>query len=67
MYRAGTNVADNNDVSEWLRYNDIISRQVTSGRKSGQVSGYCYFSYSSFLEQAAQTEVANLVSLLRKR
>lgn len=67
MYRAGTNVADNNDVSEWLRYNDIISRQVTSGRESGQVSGYCYFSYSSFLEQAAQTEVANLVSLLRKR
>ena len=64
MYRAGTNVADNNEVSEWLRYNDIIRRQVEAGRASGQVSGYCYFSYSSFLEPAAQAEVNNLAALL---
>ena len=64
MYRAGTNVADNNEVSEWLRYNDIIRRQVEAGRASGQVSGNCYFSYSSFLEPAAQAEVNNLAALL---
>ncbi len=64
MYRAGTNVADNNDVSEWLRYDDIIRRQVETGRASGQVSGYCYYCYSSFLESTAQAEVSNLVALL---
>ena len=64
MYRAGTNVADNNEVSEWLRYNDIIRRQVEAGRASEQVFGYCYFCYSSFLEPAAQAEVNNLAALL---
>lgn len=66
MYRAGTDVADNNQVSEWLQFDDIISRQVQTARASGQVSGFCYYSYSSFLEDAAASEVANLVSLLAR-
>lgn len=65
MSRAGTNVADNNEVSEWQRNSDIIKRQTEAARNSGQVSGVCYFSYSSFFEAAAQQEVANLLPALK--
>lgn len=65
MSRAGTNVADNNEVSEWQRNNDIIKRQTETARNSGKVSGVCYFSYSSFFEAAAQQEVANLLPALK--
>lgn len=65
MYRAGTNVSDHNEVSEWLRYQDILKRQVEAGRKSQKVSGYCFFSYRSFLEGTAAKEVENLVSVLK--
>ncbi len=65
MYRAGTDVKDNNQVSEWLRCDDIMKRQVEAGRASGQVSGYCFFSYSSFLEETSAREVANLVPVLK--
>lgn len=65
MSRAGTNVADNNEVSEWQRNNDIIKRQTEAARNSGQVSGVCYFSYSSFFGAAAQQEVANLLPALK--
>ncbi len=67
MYRAGTNVNDHNEVSEWLRYQDIIKRQVEAGRASGQVSGFCFFSYSSFLEETSAYEVANLIPVLKDR
>ncbi len=66
MYRAGTNVSDHNEVSEWLRCQDILKRQVEAGRNSGKVSGYCFFSYRSFLEEAAAKEVENLKAVLRK-
>ncbi|MDO4329134.1 MAG: family 10 glycosylhydrolase [Lachnospiraceae bacterium] len=65
MYRAGTNVSDHNEISEWLRCDDILKRQVEAGRASGQVSGCCFFSYSSFLEETSANEVANLVSILK--
>ena len=65
MSRAGTNVADNNEVSEWLRYNDILKRQVETARASQAVKGYCFFSYSSFYEASAQGEVANLLPILK--
>lgn len=65
MYRAGTNVKDNNEVSEWLRYDDVISRQVQAGRNSGFVSGYCFYSYDSFLEETAAKEKAHLLPLLK--
>ncbi len=66
LYRAGTDVQDYNEVSEWLRRDDIIGRQVAAGRRSGQVSGYCFYSYESFLETAAAKEVANLLPLLKQ-
>lgn len=65
MYRAGTNVSDHNEISEWLRCEDIMKRQVESGRASGQVSGFCFFSYSSFLEETSAKEAANLVPILK--
>lgn len=65
MYRAGTDVADNNPVSEWLLNQDILKRQVEHARTTGQVSGYCFFSYSSFLEETSAGEVGNLVPVFR--
>ncbi len=67
IYRAGTNVSDYNEVSEWLRRSDIIGRQVVEGRLSGDVSGYCFYSYDSFLQPETQGEVANLLPLLRQK
>ncbi len=64
MYKAGSGSTDNNTVPEWLRRNDIIKRQVEEGRASGQVSGYCFYAYSSFQESACQEEVANLMKVL---
>ncbi len=64
-YRAGTDTKDNTGVSEWLRRDDILKRQVEEGRKSGQVSGYCFYRYSSFTSQAAQKEAQNLLPVLK--
>lgn len=65
LYRAGSNIADNNEVSEWLRYNDILKRQVEMARSTGAVSGFGFYSYSSFLEGNAAAEVQNLLPLLK--
>ncbi len=65
MYKAGSGTKDNNPVPEWLRRNDIIKRQVEAGRTSGEVSGYCFYAYSSFQEKACQAEVANLMKIFR--
>ena len=64
-YRAGTDTKDYNEVSEWLRRDDILKRQVEAGRKSGQVSGYCFYSYSSLLGEAARKEMENLLPILK--
>lgn len=63
MYKTGSGTKDNNAVPEWLRRNDIIRRQVEAGRQSGQVAGYCFYSYSSFQESSCQAEVANLMKI----
>ena len=63
LYRGGTAVKDYNEVSEWLRRSDIIARQVVEGRRSGEVAGYCFYSYDSFLQPEAQKETANLLPL----
>lgn len=65
MYKAGSNSKDNNEVPEWLRYQDIMKRQVEEGRASGEVSGYCFYAYSSFQEAACQAEVANLMTVFQ--
>lgn len=65
MYRAGADVKDYNTTSEWLRSDDIIKRQVETGRASDNVEGFCFYSYDSFLQPEAQKEVSNLLPLLR--
>lgn len=65
MYKTGSNASDNNEVPEWLRYDDIMKRQVLAGRATGQVSGFCFYAYSSFQEEACQKEVENLLQVFR--
>lgn len=61
---AGSAVKDNNAVSEWLRYDDILARQVSTARNSGEVSGFAFFRYGVFQTTAAQKEVNNLKNVL---
>lgn len=65
MYKKIESNKDNNPVSEWVRYDDIMSRQVVYGRRYRQISGYCFYTYSSFLEAKAQAEVENLRKVFR--
>lgn len=60
LYRTGKNIKDGNEVSEWLRYNDILLRQVKSARESGAVDGYGIFAYQNFREAPAAIELDNL-------
>lgn len=61
---AGQNTRDGNAVSEWLRYNDIVARQVRHARNSGEVSGFAFFRSDIFKKQYAKSEVANLIKEL---
>lgn len=65
LYKTGTDAKDGNEVPEWLRYNDIMRRQVLEGRQSGQVSGYCFYDFSSLTRETAAAEVANVTELFR--
>lgn len=62
---AGCNVSDNNKVSEWLRYNDILARQVLAARATGKVDGFAFFRYAMFNSAAAKSEVENLVKVCK--
>ncbi len=62
---AGTAVKDNNAVSEWMRYDDILARQVRMARASGEVSGFAFFRHDVFETEAAQNEVTNLIEELK--
>ena len=64
MANAGTDVSDNNAVSEWLRYDDIIARQVQAARDTGKVGGFAFFRYAIFNKSEAQKEVFNLKDTL---
>ncbi|QAT42948.1 family 10 glycosylhydrolase [Aminipila luticellarii] len=66
MANAGSNVPDKNATSEWLRYNDIIARQVMTGRTTGKVGGYAYFRYEFFNKTVTQDEVNNLTKVLKQ-
>lgn len=64
MANAGENIKDGNQVSEWIRYNDIISRQVKMARTRG-IKGFAYFRYGSFEKAVAKGEVENLKNVLK--
>ena len=60
LYRTGKDIKDGNAVSEWLRYNDILLRQVKAARETGEVSGFGIFAYQNFREAPAILELNNL-------
>lgn len=60
LYRTGKDIKDGNAVSEWLRYNDIMLRQVKAARDSGEVQGFGFFAYQNFREAPAALELNNL-------
>jgi len=66
MANAGTGVSDRNQVSEWLRYDDIIARQVQTARATGKVEGFAFFRYAIFDKAEAQKEVINLLRILKE-
>ncbi|WP_051280251.1 family 10 glycosylhydrolase [Anaerovorax odorimutans] len=65
MANAGSDIWDGNSVSEWLRYNDIIKRQVIAARNTNEVSGFAFFRYDYFNHDTTQNEVNNLTSILK--
>ncbi|HYE67736.1 MAG TPA: family 10 glycosylhydrolase [Anaerovoracaceae bacterium] len=60
LANAGINVSDNNSVSEWLRYDDIIARQVLAARATGKVDGFAFFRYGMLDKSEAQKEITHL-------
>jgi uncharacterized lipoprotein YddW (UPF0748 family) len=65
MYLAGTDTFDNNNTSEWLRHDDIISRMVTTARKQSKATGFVFYAYSSFFKETSEKEVENLLKILK--
>ena len=63
---AGSSIRDYNEVSEWLRYDDILARQVRMARDSGEVGGFAFFRHDTFETEAAQKEVTNLIKELKQ-
>ncbi|MBQ1949158.1 MAG: family 10 glycosylhydrolase [Treponema sp.] len=45
LYRLNTDVKDGNEVSEWLRYDDIIFRQIECCRRENRVTGFSLFDW----------------------
>lgn len=64
IVNAGTDVPDGNIISEWLRNNDVIARQVEVGRQNG-VAGFAYFRYEFFDKPQARAEVENLKKTIK--
>ena len=63
VYRAGsTGVED-----EWTNSDTVLQRQITYGRGVNQVSGFAFYRYDSFLSKATQSELANLLPLLKNQ
>lgn len=66
MANGGRDIPDRNDVSEWLRYDDIIARQVVTAKETEKVKGFAYFRYEFFNKDVTKNEVDNLVRLIKK-
>ena len=65
LYRTGKDIKDGNAVSEWLRYNDILLRQVKAARETGEVSGFGIFAYQKFREAPAVLGKNNLKKTIK--
>ncbi len=60
LYKCSTDTWDGNQTPEWLRYNDILAREVRYARATGAVSGYGVFAYENFDDAEKQEELNNL-------
>lgn len=60
VYRAGSSVEP-----EWANSNDVLKRQINVARNTKEVDGFYFFRYNSFYSSITQTEVKNLLSVLK--
>ncbi len=64
LYKCNSDTWDGNQTPEWLRYSDIISREIQYARATGAVSGFGIFDYQNFDDEEKQQELNNLTKLL---
>ncbi len=60
LYKCNTDTWDGNETPEWLRYSDIISREIQYARNTGAVSGFGVFAYQNFDDEEKQEELNNM-------
>ncbi len=67
-YRAGISLREAKALSDtgWAKSNTILKRQVQYGRKSGEVTGFFIFSYSTYENKNAKKEVKNMNKLFAR-
>ena len=60
LYKCNTDSWDGNDIPEWLRYNDILAREVLAALGTGKVSGFGIYAYQNLVDSKVIKEVENL-------
>lgn len=60
LYKCNTDTWDGNATPEWLRYSDILAREVLSARSTGDVSGFGIYAYQNLVDAKTQKEISNL-------
>lgn len=60
VYRAGTSIE-----AEWKNSSDVLKRQIEYGRSVSAVNGFGFYRYDSFQAKSSQSEVANLLPILK--
>lgn len=65
LYKTGRKTPDNNKKSEWIRYNNIMKRQIEASRATGLVTGFVFYNYKSFQYPCCQQEVKNIISVFK--
>ena len=65
-YRAGIPKKEAKAVADvgWAKSNTILKRQVEYNRASGQIDGFCLFSYGTLTRDTAAKEMKNLQKIL---
>ena len=65
LYKGGTDNRDGNEISEWLRYDDIIARQILLTRDDPLAQGFVLYTYKDILAPLRQAEVSHIRDLLK--
>lgn len=66
LYKCGTDTWDGNAEPEWLRYQDIMKRQVEAAEATGAVSGYGVYDFSDLEREEAEKEVQGLKEVFKR-